>query len=84
MTWNHRVVKRTYELPDGTTEDQYGIHEAYCDENKLVFAITENPVSPHGESINELKESLEWMSNALKAPVLDWDNIPEEGAQVGF
>jgi len=84
MTWNHRVVKKTYTLLEGTdnefTEDQYGIHEAYCDENGKVFGITKEPVSPTGETVDELKQSLEWMKNALDAPILDYDNIPEDGA----
>ena len=82
--WNHRVVKRTFIWLEGTenefTEDQYGIHEVYYDENGKVFAVTEEAIGPSGETMEELKESLEWITGALECPVLDYDNIPEDGA----
>jgi hypothetical protein len=74
--WNHRVVKRTFE----GGEVIYAIHEAYYDDNKKVWAITEEGVDAHGETMEELKQSLEWMQKALEAPILDYDKIPEEGA----
>ena len=83
MNWNHRVVKRTYTSEDGKPvyrEVMYGVHEAYYDEKGKVFMITDNPTAPSGDSMEELKESLEYMTKALEHPILDYDNIPEDGA----
>lgn len=78
--WNHRVVKRDFDTCS-EKETRYYIAEAYYDENGKVFAITDDPVDPgFGESIEELKQSLEWMQKCLEHPVLDYDKIPEEGA----
>lgn len=79
--WNHRVVRRTFD--NGTT--LLGIHEAFCDKNGLVWAITTDPVSPMveppEEGLDELKKVLGWMLKACDQPVLDFDSIPEEGAK---
>lgn len=79
--WNHRVVRKTY--PDGTV--MLGIHEAFCDKAGLIWAVTTEPISPlveenDGENIETLKEVLGWMLKACDAPILDFDSIPEEGA----
>jgi hypothetical protein len=79
MTWNHRVVKRTYST-EKYSEDYFSIHEAYYDENGKIFAITDSGVPPGGESLEDLKWSVEQMKKALDHPVLDYDSIPEEGA----
>ena len=71
MSWNYRVVKRTY----CCEETWYQIHEAYYNSNGEITAITEKPVDPAGLTMDELKESLEWMQKALEKPVLDYDNI---------
>lgn len=83
--WNHRVVRRTY--PDGTVI--LGVHEAFCDSNGLVWGVTQDPVRPivvdhgidgiPGETVDDLKQVINWMLNACDAPILDYDKIPEEG-----
>lgn len=78
--WNHRVVKRVYKMGD-YEETSYGVHEAYYDDNNKVNMITEEPVGPHGETMKELRQCLEWMTKALEHPILDYDKIPEEGAK---
>jgi len=81
--WNHRVVRKTY--PSG--EVMLGIHEVFCDDAGLVWAVTDNPVSPHvdesiaEETVDDLKKVIGWMLRACDAPILDYDSIPEEGAQ---
>lgn len=80
MSWNHRVVKR---MIKGLNEEvpSFGIHEAFYDKNGRVWGITQEPMDPHGETIEELRQDLEWMMKALEHPVLDYDAIPEEGAK---
>lgn len=88
MSWNYRVVKRhepAFHDNDANKCDgnciRYGVHEAFCDKKGKVFAITVNPIGIRGESLEELKKDLEWHAEALKHPVLDYDDIPEDGAE---
>ena len=74
--WNHRVVKRMFE----GGESCFGIHEVYYDENNKVWAISSEPDEVSGDTLDDLKQTLEWMQASLNAPVLDYDKIPEEGA----
>jgi len=63
--WNHRIVK----YKDGSL----GIHEAYYEPPKKgPTLITENAVGVHGESVKELKETLERMLRALKKKPLSY------------
>lgn len=67
MTWNHRVIRRTY--PSG--EVFFGIHEVFTDSEGI--SCTVDPVEVAGESIEELRQTLTWMFNALAKPVLDYE-----------
>ncbi len=79
--WNYRVVRKAYPPGlDGTVEHVLGIHEAYCDDEGRVSAITDDRMEPHGETLDELRQDLAWMAAALDKPVLDFDKIPEDGA----
>jgi hypothetical protein len=65
--WNYRVVEK-----DG----YYGIHEAYYDDKKdKPHSITKNEVSPFGETLDELKSSLQMVSEALDKPVLHYEDF---------
>jgi hypothetical protein len=72
-TWNHRVVqKRDPNYCEGSAwpENYYEIHEAHYNNNGDLCAITEDAIMPYGETIEELKETLEWMLNACDQPIL--------------
>jgi len=80
--WNHRVVRKPY--PDGRAS--LGIHEVFCDDKGLVWATTQEPErviveEDDGETVEHLRETLRWMLAACDKPILDYDKIPEEGAQ---
>ena len=76
MSWNHRVVRRSYTHADGYVEDTYQIHEAYYDvEPKLLLTIS--GVSAIGNTVQELREDLERMLKALDKPVLDYETREE-------
>ena len=82
--WNYRVVrkKNTYIDPANKKERidyTYSIHEAYYDENGYAGAITQDPVGPFGENIEELRHSWVMMAEAFGQPILGYDNIPEPG-----
>ena len=71
MYWNHRVISR---LINGGTEHETTtlfIVEVYYDsEDHSIIGWTENE-SIFGESVDELRQSLHWMLDALDKPVLD-------------
>lgn len=79
MTWNHRVVKKKYTSAEGGREYLH-IHEVYYDENGKVYMATESGCDPTGEDISELLTDLSLMIRACALPILDYDEIPEEGA----
>ena len=82
--WNYRVVRKKNTCIDPTDKKvrvdyTYAIHEAYYDENGHVGAITQDPIEPFGENVEELRHSWVMMAEAFGQPVLDYDNIPEPG-----
>jgi len=82
--WNYRVVRKRNVGAGATDKDErarytYAIHEAYYDNNGHVGAITQDPVKPFGENIEELRHSWVMMAEAFGLPILDFDNIPEPG-----
>lgn len=71
--WNHRVIKRTYpSVGNIEAETLYGIYEVHY-ENAKPIMCTVNPVEVQGESIEEIRETLQWMLDCLNNPVLDYD-----------
>lgn len=75
--WNYRIVRRKWDKGP----DTFGIHEAYYDDKKKVHSITEDSVSPFGETRDEVLSCLRMMINdADRAPVLNYEDIPEDGA----
>jgi hypothetical protein len=80
--WNYRVVRKRTEynkhgsiLPYYT----YGIHEAYYDKLDKVVAVTKDPISLCHETAEYLRHEWVMMAEAYGKPILDYDNIPEEG-----
>lgn len=69
MTWNHRVVRRGY--PNG--EHLYEIHEVYYDSEGKIEFMTEDPIDPVGDNLEELRVTLERMTRCLDKPVLDYE-----------
>jgi hypothetical protein len=82
--WNYRVVRKKNTSIDPKNKKErvdytYAIHEAYYDENGHVGAITQEPVEPFGDTVEELRHSWVMMAEAFGQPVLDYNNIPEPG-----
>lgn len=72
-TWNHRIVKKrdpNYKEGSAWPEFFYEIHEAHYNDNGKLCAITEDAISPYGETIEDIKEVLEWMLKACDNPIL--------------
>ena len=82
--WNYRVVRKRYVNPHAEGGNErgsytYAIHEAYYDNNGYVGAVSQDPVEPFGENIEELRYSWLMMAGAFGLPILDFENIPEPG-----
>jgi hypothetical protein len=82
--WNYRVVRKKYTNTDALDKKEkttymYAIHEAYYDQNGYVGTITQDPIDPFGENIEELRHAWVMMAEAFGLPILDYDNIPEPG-----
>lgn len=77
MAWDYRVMKRT-----AGDEVWYEIHEVYYDNSGRPVACTEQPSKPFGENITELAADLQYFTEALEKPPLDYDTlagVPEKG-----
>jgi len=78
MTWNHRVVRRTWRKGEVDEEKEYAIHEAYYGrDDDGGISITADHKAPYGETVEELRETLQRMLRALDRPVLDYDTREE-------
>lgn len=82
MTWNHRIVEKTF-TQFGKEEKCYEIHEAYYNRAGELCGLTENPTTPFGESLDDLRLGMEQMMTAFNLPVLiekeieyaSWDDV---------
>lgn len=73
MSWNHRVIRKKQDDPDEPYF--YQIHEVHYNDDGEVWLWTENPTSPCGGDIEELKRDLLHFAEALDEPILDWDEL---------
>lgn len=64
--WNYRVIE---------SEDIFRIHEVYYNEKGGITAFSENPITPLGETLDELRGDLEYYLQALDRPVLKKEEI---------
>ena len=66
MTWNYRVIEN---------KEKFRIHEVYYNDAGEITVISEDPIVPEGETLEELKDDLEYYFAALKSLVLKKDEI---------
>ncbi|WP_428086493.1 hypothetical protein [Candidatus Thioglobus sp.] len=66
MTWNYRIVSK---------DESFAIHEAFYDDDGKVETITQDPCSPSGETISELKEDLKYFEKSLSLPILNYTDF---------
>ena len=67
MKWNYRIVK----YADGSG---LGLHEVYYDENNRPCLMSKEPVRFTGESVSDVRMSLEAAWSALNRPVFEEPN----------
>lgn len=68
MTWNHRLL-----FHDHPEEPWLGMHEVFYDDDGNPDGCTAEPVAVTGETVDEVKEVLEWMLAACQKPVLEYE-----------
>lgn len=67
MSWNYRIVHRVQ-----SGEDCFGIHEAYYNPDGSIWAISEEPIAPFGNTKKELIDDHAHMTEAIIKPVLEY------------
>lgn len=76
--WNYRVIE---------SEEVFCIHEVYYNSKGEITAFSEDPITPLGDTLDELKGDLEYYLQALDRPVLKKEEIvfaPCEGKKRGI
>jgi len=68
MAWNYRVVKHISHPEHG---DEYAIFEVYYDKRGKPEMMSFDPIAPHGETVDELKDDLDRMIEAFGRPVFE-------------
>ncbi len=73
MTWNHRIMKRTY-----AGEISYAIHEVFYHDDGMLNGWTKEPVAPifngeDGDGIELLRAEFNSQMLAFDKPILDYE-----------
>jgi len=83
--WNYRVIKKHHQETDTYA---YQVHEVYYKKSGKIEGWSESPVSPMGETLNELRGDIQSFSKAFQKPVLREKNkkgklmlVPEKDNQ---
>jgi len=78
MIWNYKVIEH---------DSFFVIHEVYYNDKGDITAISEDPMHPHGEMPEELKNDMKYFLQAFNRPVLKKDKIkfaPMDGVEDKF
>jgi len=65
--WNYRIIKK--EFPEHN-KNAYQIHEVYYGDDGKIEGWTEDPISPYGDTPEELREDIRYQLNAFRKPIL--------------
>lgn len=72
MGWNYRVMRHS----GAQGQVWLAIHECYYDDQGEVISWTEDPVMLSGESVEEMRNDLIRMEQALDYPVIEVKHEP--------
>ena len=67
MAWNYRVIQHTDEKTDSVW---FHIHTVFYSDSGKIESWIENPTTPIGDSVEDLKGELELIMAAWELPVL--------------
>lgn len=73
--WNHRVIKTG---PDKYGDYWYTIHEVFYNKDKKPNGYTIEAIPAGSESLDGLKEVLQWMIDGTHQPVLTDEDFVQE------
>ena len=66
MNWDYRVIEH-----DGA----FTIHEVHYNDKGAIISLSDDPMGPSGETLEELKADMEYFLQALDKPVLRKEEI---------
>ena len=65
--WNYRIIIKN---------EEYAIHEVFYDDMGNIIAYSQSPIEFVAESMEELKNQLQWIQEALEDVPLTLDDLP--------
>ncbi len=76
MTWHYQLCMKRYPpvASDGEDYEEYAIKEAYCDEEGMVFSLTEKPIEIRGDST----EDILWVLKQIQRDIGKYDILDED------
>jgi hypothetical protein len=66
MSWDYRVIEHN---------GMFTIHEVYYNDNCDITSISQDPMGPSGDTLEDLKDDMEYFLQALDMPVLKKEEI---------
>lgn len=75
MHWNYRLIRKHV-----NDEYVYNVYEAYYDDNGKISTISKDPIILGGCDIKEVMVDLINFMKAFTKPILNYDDIPEDGS----
>jgi len=78
MSWNYRILAREYK-GFNEIEMTFSIHEVYYNKDGIPEMCTEDAVGVVGENLADLSDTLKWMQDALKKPILNYADFEPGG-----
>lgn len=66
MSWDYRVIEH---------EGAFTVHEVHYNDKGAIISISEDPMGPSGETLEELKADMEFFLRALDRQVLRKEEI---------
>jgi hypothetical protein len=82
MYFDYRIVRKfqRYGKRNENQVTSYQIHEATYDNNGKIVFISEDPIYPCGENVEDMMINWLCMIEAFSKPIVDFDSVPEKGA----
>lgn len=72
MSWNYRIIRRTW---DEHGVETYAIHSVHYNEKDDPTLVSTKPYSVIGQTLEELKDDFEMQRVAFGKPILDYENF---------
>lgn len=77
MYWNYRLVRRVADI-NGYEIPFLSIMEVYYDAtDDSIMGWVDKEVTPYGECIEDIKDDLDFISQACDRPILEYDDLPK-------